>query len=120
MAEIKYIKRKSNMKLHILVELKKFHVAGMAIFPFVFIKKGIRDRKRTINHESIHIRQELELLVIPFYLLYLFFYLKNLTFGKMSHRDAYRNIPFEDEAYDNDNDMEYIKKRKPFAWFKYC
>jgi hypothetical protein len=33
--------------------------------------------------------------------------------------EAYMNIPFEKEAYANENDYTYIKKRKLFSWIKY-
>nr|DAF32802.1 MAG TPA: hypothetical protein [Caudoviricetes sp.] len=32
---------------------------------------------------------------------------------------AYRSICFEREAYKNQEDLEYSKKRKHFAWLKY-
>lgn len=33
--------------------------------------------------------------------------------------NAYRNISFEKEAYDNENDMDYIDKREHFSWIEY-
>lgn len=40
---------------------------GMAVFPFVFVKY-LRDKKNKVflNHERIHLRQQLELLIFPF------------------------------------------------------
>ena len=40
----------------------------------------------------------------------------------MYYRDtqmAYYSIPFEMEAYDNDENLEYLDKRKFMAWWKY-
>lgn len=97
---------------------------GITIFPFIFLKKSYFERipfqkeerlKKTINHEKIHIKQQIELLVIPFYILYFLFYFVNL-FRK---GDAYLNIPFEREAYANEYDYEYLNKRKWFSWIKY-
>lgn len=34
-------------------------------------------------------------------------------------RKAYRNISFEQEAYSNELDDDYLKSRKPFAWIQY-
>jgi len=33
--------------------------------------------------------------------------------------NAYRNISFEREAYDNDDNLNYIKERKHYSWLKY-
>lgn len=43
------------------------------------------------------------------------FSLRPKTLGQVS----YIMIPFEKEAYDNDNDEKYIENRMPFAWVKY-
>jgi hypothetical protein len=32
---------------------------------------------------------------------------------------SYYRIPFEKEAYSNENNPDYLKTRKPFSWFKY-
>lgn len=82
---------------------------AIAIFPFIFIRKDVKITDRLINHEKIHFAQQKELLIAFFYLLYAFFYLFY----------AYRNIPFEKEAYDNDDNLKYLGKRKLFAWIKY-
>lgn len=34
-------------------------------------------------------------------------------------RYAYRNISFEKEAYNNENDMDYLDKREHFSWIEY-
>lgn len=95
-----------------------FRVGGIAIFPFVIIRKNKKDNIRgkiTINHETIHFWQCIELLVIGFYVLYLLFFLFNL----IKYRDlklAYVNIPFEKEAYSKELDFDYISKRKMYSW----
>ena len=33
---------------------------------------------------------------------------------------AYMNISFEKEAYKNDSDFNYLKKRRFWAWVKYA
>ena len=70
--------------------------------------------ERTKRHEAnIHWPQQLELLIIFFYILYLLEWLiKFFIYGS----EAYRNISFEREAYDNDDDINY--KHKPYASFK--
>jgi hypothetical protein len=37
----------------------------------------------------------------------------------MSHREAYRAIPYEKEAYANQNNLDYLKTREKFAVNKY-
>jgi len=76
-----------------------------------------RTNERLIRHEQIHIQQQIELLVIPFYLLYftefLIRWLISLNFDK-----AYRTISFEREAFDFDNDESYLQRRKKFGMWR--
>ena len=91
-------------------------VNGMALYPFVLIKNPeLKSNPEFVNHEHIHLRQQIELLIIPFYILYLANYLVNLVIYK-SHYQAYRNIVFEREAYAMDKNVTYLKSRKFWAW----
>ena len=95
-------------------------IGGIALFPFIIMRenrKGTERGKRTINHETIHFWQTIELGVIGFYLLYLLFYLINIIKYK-NNKKAYYNIPFEKEAYANDKNFNYISNRKTYAWTK--
>lgn len=83
--------------------------AAMAFFPFIIVNSEVEATPSLINHERIHLRQQLELLVIPFYIWYLIAY----------YRKGYMNVSFEKEAYSNDNDLNYLKKRDIFAFRKY-
>lgn len=56
-----------------------------------------------------------ELLYVPFYILYLLEWFYRLT----QKGNAYRNISFEKEAYNNENDMDYLDKREHFSWIEY-
>lgn len=95
------------------------YVNAMALWPFVLVKNlEVKECQVTIHHEKIHHKQQLELLIIPFYILYGYFYLVNKWKGMENHT-AYMNIPFEREAYMNDSDLNYIKNRKFWAWRKY-
>jgi hypothetical protein len=71
------------------------------------------------NHEEIHGKQQREMLVLPFLLWYGIEYAIRLVLNGMSHRKAYKGISFEQEAYDNESDMKYLGKRKPYSWIKY-
>lgn len=102
-----------------IVHLPFLPAAGMAIFPFVLIKfAALKKDKQIINHELIHLRQQIELLVLPFFIIYLFNYLINLIRYR-NHDLAYRNIVFEREAYQNDSNHLYLKNRKFSAWISY-
>ncbi|MFI5136083.1 MAG: hypothetical protein ACHQD9_09545 [Chitinophagales bacterium] len=107
------------MKFPIIIVVKKLHVKGMALFPFILLReKSFEEDKVIMNHERIHHRQEVELLIIPFYLFYVLNYFLN-RFRYPNHREAYMNIIFEREAYANENDMNYLRKRNFFSLLKY-
>ena len=92
---------------------------GLAVFPFVFLKyKELKQDKMLINHEKIHLRQQLELLIIFFYLIYFLEFLIRLIQYKNWKR-AYRNISFEREAYINEKDLNYLKSRSFWKFLKY-
>ena len=102
-------------------------VGGISLFPFIMLREKYRDGgewwinrgKRTINHETIHFKQQLELLIIPFYILYILFYLINFIKYKFDIQKAYYNIPFEKEAYTHEENFNYLNNRKLFAWINY-
>ena len=94
-------------------------MAGMAIFPFILIKKiNYKTQQRFIYHEKIHLVQQLEMLLIGFYVLYVLNYLVNLMKYR-NHNQAYLNIIFEKEAYTMESDLSYLRKRKLWAWLKF-
>ncbi|WP_414000271.1 hypothetical protein ACMDB5_06890 [Flavobacterium sp. W1B] len=92
---------------------------GLTAFPFVFIKYRMDIKNRVfINHEKIHLRQQLEMLVLPFFLWYFLEYLIRLV--QFRNRDlAYRNISFEREAYAKESEADYLEKRPFFRFLKY-
>ncbi len=92
---------------------------GLAVFPFVFVKQAL-DKKNEVfvNHERIHLRQQLELLVFPFFLWYFLEFLVRLIQYKEMDL-AYRNISFEREAYANEKDIEYLNNRFLWRFLKY-
>lgn len=92
--------------------------SGITLFPFVLIRPGVRLSRRLVVHEKIHLQQQKELWVIPFFLLYLLEYIYNLLKYK-SHYKAYIHISFEQEAYMNDRKILYLKNRKSFSWVRY-
>lgn len=92
---------------------------GFTFFPFVFLSDE-KDREHIVllNHERIHIRQQIELLIIPFFLWYVVEFLIRLMQCK-NRREAYYNISFEREAYTNEKDLHYLKQRSFWKFLKY-
>lgn len=106
--------------IHIQTDKKLFrHYTGFSFFIFIFYWKGVREKEIIINHELIHFYQQVEMLFVFHWLLYLLFYLIARLKGK-DHDTAYYNIPFEKEAYTFERDLQYIRGRKLFAWVKFC
>ena len=83
--------------------------AAMAFYPFIIRASTTEITPELINHERIHLRQQRELLIIPFYIWYLIAY----------YRKGYMNVSFEKEAYNNERDLNYLKKRNIFGFRKY-
>lgn len=92
---------------------------GVSIWPFVILKtKELKDDQYFMNHEKIHLRQQIELFVLPFYIWYLVEYL----FRLIQYRDAflaYKNISFEREAYTQEMKEDYLSERKFWAFLQF-
>ena len=92
---------------------------AITLFPFVLLRyPNDRNDPVLLNHERIHLKQQLELLVIPFYLWYIGEYAWRRLEG-MSHLSAYLAISFEREAYANEHQPNYLQQRRAFAFQKY-
>lgn len=94
-------------------------IGGITLFPFIILREKHKGTKRgeiVVNHESIHIQQALEMLVIPFYIAYGLNYFINLF--RKTENGPYKAIVFEKEANANENNLNYLKERKLYAWTK--
>lgn len=93
--------------------------SGITLFPFVFVTHA-KSKLNTafVNHERIHLKQQLELLILPFFVWYVVEFLVRYCQCK-NRKDAYRNISFEREAYENEEELEYLKKRPYWNFLKY-
>ena len=112
---------------------------AMTVWPVVFIQKANERLYDEVadNHENIHGRQQIEMLIVGIVLAiglyfligwwclfalpvfcwwYCIEYMLRSIFGK---GNAYRNISFEREAYANETDFNYLKNRRLFAWIKH-
>lgn len=93
--------------------------SGMALWPFVILRHESQlINQRFMNHERIHLLQQIELLILFFYLWYVIeFFIRWAQY--QNRRKAYRNISFEREAYQNEKDPHYLKRRPYFHYLKY-
>lgn len=96
---------------------KKF--IGITIWPFIILRDPQLKKDATfLNHERIHLRQQVEMFVLPFYIWYVLEFLTRLIQFK-NKNEAYRNISFEREAYINEKDLNYLKKRPFWRFVKF-
>lgn len=92
---------------------------GMSLWPFLIMKtKDLKKDRIFIDHERIHLRQQVELLVLPFYIWYLLEYLIRLLQYR-NQMQAYRNISFEKEAYRRERQKDYLTHRRFWAFLDY-
>ena len=92
---------------------------GITIFPFIILKKeGLKQDKILINHEKIHLKQQQELLLLLFYIIYSLEWLIKLLIYKNGYL-TYKNLSFEREAYQNENNISYLKNRKTWSFINY-
>ena len=99
-------------------------IGGITLWPWVILRERYNSTSywkkraaRIINHESIHIKQQEEMLVLPFYIWYVTEWLIKVPIY-FSFQKAYYNISFEREAFDNDDNLSYLNSRKKYAWIK--
>jgi len=92
---------------------------GITLFPFIIIVPELRHDPYVINHERIHLRQQVEMLVLVFYVLYFASLCWNLA-RLRNFMAAYLIVFFEREAYDNEYDLGYLGRRKAFASLGYA
>ena len=109
--------------------------SGITLIPYVFwyIKNKSEYQIKVLkNHELIHgaqVRDEQEKRGkffgwIVWYSKYIGYWLKGVLGGYFtlkgkSSRQAYKDIPYEKEAYANERKLTYLSKRKPFAYKNY-
>ncbi len=71
-----------------------------------------------MNHERIHTAQIKELAYIFFYIMYLIEWLIRIIQYR-GYIKGYRNISFEREAYDNQDNLSYLSNRRRYNFVKY-
>jgi hypothetical protein len=106
-----------NSKLPVwLSKIAPIEISALSFFIFVFARGKLDARVK--RHETIHYKQQVEMLFVFQWILYAYFHLSALISG-LSGKEAYYCNPFELEAYDNDEKEGYLSERKPYAWVRY-
>ena len=108
-----------NNKVMRVIKTKHFPFNGykaINLFGIIFTKGELSNKE--LNHEAIHTEQMKEMLYIFFYIWYGVEYLIIRLFHIKQH-DAYKDVSFEEEAHINDDNLNYISKRKHYTWTKY-
>lgn len=101
-----------------LSKVAPIRIGAISLAGFVFSRGEMSEQ--TKRHETIHFQQQLELLFVFFFLLYGIFWILALFVNKFDGKAAYYALPFEQEAYNHDHDLEYLPKtRVRFGWVKY-
>lgn len=92
---------------------------AFALFPMIGFKDESFETQRIINHEQIHFRQQIELLFVGEIIFRLVerFYLRVIL--SKNSLDSYKLCCFEQEAYLNQDNPDYLKNRKLFSFVKY-
>ncbi|TXD85604.1 hypothetical protein ESY86_01825 [Subsaximicrobium wynnwilliamsii] len=92
---------------------------GITLCPFIVLKyKYLKSDAVFMNHERIHLQQQLELLILPFFIIYVMEFFLRLLFLR-NWSQAYRSISFEKEAYANDGNLDYLKSRPFWRFIKF-
>ena len=114
--------------------------SSVTLWPWIFVRLGVHLTERLVNHESIHIEQQKEMLAVgaaialvmllagcgwwsltalPLFLWwYGLEYIIKLVASRFDGDRAYRSIGFEQEAYRYQDDLSYLDGRRRFAWVK--
>ena len=85
------------------------------LFGFLFVRSKAKISDIDINHEAIHTAQMKELLYIFFYIWYGIEWLGRWI---VDTDNAYKKLLFEREAYNNQDNLDYLKTRKHYAWLR--
>lgn len=91
--------------------------SAITLFGHVFMRRSFKEMEQYLdthrgkvmaNHEKIHMIQAstFKTRYFGFYMYYIGYWIKNL-FTKGFSMNAYYNIPFEKEAYQNENNFGY-------------
>ena len=102
----------------ILSYVAPIEIWAISFGPFVWCR-GVMSNV-TKRHETIHFHQQIELLFVGQWILYIGFWLRGLMSKKnKTGRDAYYANAFEVEAYTHEMDENYLENRPFYNWRNY-
>lgn len=94
---------------------------AFAFWPFLVVRKDFKKNihEELINHEKIHLRQQLEFLIVGAEILYILEYVYARYILKLPKKEAYYFISLEQEAHMNAENLNYLKERPYGKVLKY-
>lgn len=99
-----------------LSKIAPIEIGAISLLGLIFCRGELSKTQR--RHETIHFHQQLELFIFGFFLLYVVFWIRGLAKYKDA-KTAYRESPFEREAYANERKYTYLEKRALWSWTAY-
>jgi len=92
---------------------------AIALWPLIIVRHPMfKYDARIINHERIHLKQQLEMAVLFFYIWYVLEFCYHLIKLKNMNK-AYFAISFEKEAYYYESDYAYLLQRPFWGFLKF-
>jgi hypothetical protein len=89
------------------------------MWPFIFVRPDAPFTiQEIIKHEKIHARQQLEMAWIFFFIWYILEFLIRLVVCR-NFMKAYQHLSHEKEAYANEDNPEYLKRRRFWEFLRY-
>lgn len=113
---------KNNSRVPVLLSyFSPIEIWAITIWPFIFCRGELG--KKMENHEQIHIQQYNDLFLFGLTVVYIWDYLHGMVkyrndyngFSSVGEKAYYRTRS-EQEAYDNDQNLDYLKNRKKREW----
>jgi hypothetical protein len=106
----------NNVLPKLLSKISPIDVWAVSVGPFVWCRGELSET--TKRHETIHFQQQLEMMFVLKWVLYFAFYaIGRLRYG--SWKEGYYENPFEREAYAKQDEHDYLKNRKRYAWLEF-
>lgn len=106
-----------------LIPFKRYKL--ITLFDHIFVREENKDKITPIdkNHENTHATQVRDFGIgfygyFIFYVLYILEWVLKLPTALFGYK-PYRSVSWEQEAYINQWNLNYLKIRKRYAWVKY-
>lgn len=91
---------------------------ALIILNKVYVRRNTTLQQKDWTHEAIHSKQQKELLLVIFLLLYGLEYVVKLL-CTFSFNRAYKSVSFEQEAYEKQHNLQWPYARPDYYWRKF-